>query len=212
MGGALLACLCLAGPRITELLDATRGGLDVHTGELRLGKKTHAGINRHLELSEFLASELRAHIARIPAKLRDQYGADLPLFPSRTGRPLNASNIRNRLLTETVKRTNDRRAEAGKMLLPDHITPHTFRRTFASLCFFAGRDLRWVMGQLGHDDPRMTLAVYAQVLKRARIDYQLVWDLLRAPGEPETWPGGSDPKTGPTTPDALRIPPGTTGR
>jgi integrase len=44
------------------------------------------------------------------------------------------------------------------MLLPSRVTPHTLRRTFASLCFFAGRDLRWVMGQLGHEDPRMTLA------------------------------------------------------
>jgi integrase len=44
------------------------------------------------------------------------------------------------------------------MLLPSRVTPHTLRRTLASLCFFAGRDLRWVMGQLGHEDPRMTLA------------------------------------------------------
>jgi len=52
------------------------------------------------------------------------------------------------------------------MLLPARVTPHTLRRTYASLCFFAGRDLRWVMGQLGHDDPRMTLAVHAQCMKQ----------------------------------------------
>ena len=61
----------------------------------------------------------------------------------------------------------------------------TLRRTFASLCFFAGRDLRWVMGQLGHDDPRMTLAVYAQCMKRKRIDHALVWRLMRFPDETE---------------------------
>ena len=69
------------------------------------------------------------------------------------------------------------------MLLPSSVTPHTLRRTFASLCFFAGRDLRWVMGQLGHDDPRMTLAVYAQCMKRQRIDQDLVWTLMRFPDE-----------------------------
>ena len=72
------------------------------------------------------------------------------------------------------------------MLLPATVTPHTLRRTFASLCFFAGRDLRWVMGQLGHDDPRMTLAVYAQCMKRSRIDEEIVWTLMRFADESES--------------------------
>ena len=74
---------------------------------------------------------------------------------------------------------NETRAAEGRMLLPARVTPHTLRRTFASLCFFAGRDLRWVMGQLGHEDPRMTLAVYAQCMKRSQIDEVLVWQLMR---------------------------------
>lgn len=88
-----------------------------------------------------------------------------------------------------VQRVNEKRAAEGKMLLPERVTPHTLRRTFASLCFFAGRDLRWVMGQLGHADPRMTLAVYAQAMKRSRVDEQLVWQLMRLPWEPEESPG-----------------------
>lgn len=71
------------------------------------------------------------------------------------------------------------------MLLPARVTPHTLRRTFASLCFFAGRDLRRVMGQLGHDDPGMTLAVYAQCMARSRIDEAVVWQLMRFPDEAE---------------------------
>src|SRR3954469_12175671 len=62
---------------------------------------------------------------------------------------------------------------------------HTLRRTFASPCFFAGRDLRWVMGQLGHEDPRMTLGVYAKCMKRSQIDNALVWRLMRFPDEPD---------------------------
>lgn len=81
---------------------------------------------------------------------------------------MNPSNVRNRLLNGTpdkqlpngkikagttgiVQRVNERRAAEGRLLLPDRVTPHTLRRTFASLCFFAGRDLRWVMGQLEAD-------------------------------------------------------------
>jgi integrase len=194
---AFLAALVLSGPRISELTDSDRGALDVHAGVLRLGKKTAAGRGRVLELSAFLLDELRAHLAAVPAELRDEHGPSLPIFPTRTGGRLNPSNVRNRLLAGTperngkaaikgvVERTNEKRAAEGKLLLPDRVTPHTLRRTFASLCFFAGRDLRWVMGQLGHDDPRMTLAVYAQAMKRSRVDEQLVWHLMRLPHEPE---------------------------
>jgi integrase len=194
---AFLATLCVAGPRISELTQTPVGRLDLHEGGLQLGLKTAAGIDRHLELSAFLVAELRAHMESLPVALRDREGAALPLFPTRTAGRLNASNIRNRLLNGTparggkpgvkgvVERANERRAAAGRLLLPTTVTPHTLRRTFASLCFFAGRDLRWVMGQLGHSDPRMTLAIYAQCMKRKRIDHELVWTLMRFPDEPE---------------------------
>jgi hypothetical protein len=39
------------------------------------------------------------------------------------------------------------------MLLPEGVTPHTLRRTFTSLWFFAARDLRRVMGQPGTTSP-----------------------------------------------------------
>jgi integrase len=192
---AFLGTLCLAGPRISELTNTTVGRLDLEAGGLELGLKTAAGIDRHLELSAFLVDELRAHLESLPAVLRERHGPALPLFPTRTGGRLNPSNIRNRLLAGTpardgkgpikgvVERANEKRAAHGRMLLPATVTPHTLRRTFASLCFFAGRDLRWVMGQLGHEDPRMTLAVYAQCLKRTRIDQDLVWTLMRFPDE-----------------------------
>ena len=194
---AFLATLCLAGPRISELTQTPVARLDLHAGGLQLGLKTAAGIDRHLELSAFLVDELRAHLGSLPAALRDREGTALPLFPTRTAGRLNASNIRNRLLNGTpardgkpgikgvVERANERRAAEGRLLLPATVTPHALRRTFATLCFFAGRDLRWVMGQLGHDDPRMTLAIYAQCMKRNRIDDGLVWTLMRFPDEPE---------------------------
>jgi integrase len=195
---AFLATLCLAGPRISELTGAQLARLDLHDGGLQLGLKTEAGIERHLELSAYLIAELRAHVDSIPSALRKCDRAALPLFPTRPGGRLNPSNVRKRLLNGTparngkaaikgvVERANEKRAAEGRMLLPATVTPHTLRRTFASLCFFAGRDLRWVMGQLGHDDPRMTLAVYAQSMKRRRIDQDLVWRLMRFPDEAES--------------------------
>lgn len=182
---ALLATLCIAGPRIPELTGARRARLDVHGGRLRVGEaKTEAGL-RDLELTAFLLDEIRVHLAAVPAELRDAHRAKLPIFPTRTGGTLNASNVRGRLLKETVNRVNERREKDGRMLLPEKVTPHTLRRTFASLALAAGRDSRWVMGQLGHTDARLTLNVYAQVMQRHRVDEALIWELMRFPDEPE---------------------------
>jgi integrase len=81
---AFLATLCLAGPRISELIESPRGRLDLYAGHLVLGKKTEAGIDRTLELSAFLLDELRAHLAAVPDRLRDSHGAGLPIFPTWT--------------------------------------------------------------------------------------------------------------------------------
>jgi integrase len=46
------------------------------------------------------------------------------------------------------------------------ITFHSLRRTYASLRCACGDDLRYAADQLGHEDPRFTLRVYAQATKR----------------------------------------------
>ncbi|QEC47017.1 tyrosine-type recombinase/integrase [Baekduia soli] len=181
---ALLAWLCLSGPRISEAVLADRGELDLASGRWRIpAAKTDAG-RRDIDLTAFVADELRAHAAS-----RDLDPAG-PMFPTRTGGRLNDHNLRARLFPEVVSRANERRAKAGKLLLPERVTPHTLRRTFASLCFFAGRDPRFVMSQLGHADARLTLAVYAQTLERRRVDHELVWALMRFMDEPEQPPNG----------------------
>jgi integrase len=192
---ALLATLCLAGPRISELTSAPRARLDLHGGRLRVGEaKTEAGL-RDIELTFFLQAELREHLAHLTGLGRPASAA-APIFPTYRGGRHNASNVRNRLLAECVARANARREAAGKMLLPDKVTPHTLRRTFASLALAAGRDPRWVMAQLGHTDARLTLNVYAQVMQRQRIDEALIWQLMRFPDEPEERSFG--PRNGPT--------------
>jgi integrase len=179
---ALLATLCLAGPRISELTSAPRARLDLHGGRLRVGEaKTAAGL-RDIELTFFRQAELREHVAHMAA-LGRATSASAPIFPTYRGGQHSASNIRNRLLAECVARANAKREAESKMLLPDKVTPHTLRRTFASLALAAGRDPRWVMAQLGHTDARLTLNVYAQVMQRQRVDEALIWQLMRFPDE-----------------------------
>jgi hypothetical protein len=46
-----------------------------------------------------------------------------------------------------------------------HLTPHTLRRTFASILGVCRVDTRRAVALMGHTDARMTLGVYAQLLK-----------------------------------------------
>jgi hypothetical protein len=48
--------------------------------------------------------------------------------------------------------------------LIDHMTPHTLRRTFASILAEVGVAPRRAMYLLGHTDPTLTMRVYQQVL------------------------------------------------
>jgi hypothetical protein len=41
------------------------------------------------------------------------------------------------------------------------------------------------MDQIGHEDSRMTVEVYASASKRKRVDRRLVWRLMRFADEPK---------------------------
>jgi integrase len=50
--------------------------------------------------------------------------------------------------------------------LPDGLTPHKLRHTFASILVALGVDPGSVMDQLGHTDPGFTLRVYRHGMRR----------------------------------------------
>ena len=100
---------------------------------------------------------LHDELAALKAR-RDPQRTEL-VFGTSTGGKESASNIRRRLLAPAVARANERLAEADSATLPERLTPHSLRRTYASLLVALGRDPRFVMGQLGHTDPALTLRV-----------------------------------------------------
>jgi integrase len=84
----------------------------------------------------------------------DPIGANLlspseRVFPTQAGGPLNPSNVRNRTLALAVERANERLEALGSVPLPDGLTPHKLRHTFASLLVALGTDPGAVMDQLG---------------------------------------------------------------
>jgi integrase len=96
-------------------------------------------------------------------------GPDDPVFLSRSrnGRRSRqtAENVARRLKT-AIKRANETLADAGIEPISERVTPHSLRRTYASLRAACGDDPVYIAEQLGHEDPTFTIRVYAKAAKR----------------------------------------------
>lgn len=88
------------------------------------------------------------------------------MFPTESGARQDRNNARRRVVVKSVERANENLAAAGRNPLPEGITPHSLRRTFISLLLATGSEDPYVMRQVGHSDPKVTLSIYAQVMYR----------------------------------------------
>jgi integrase len=58
-------------------------------------------------------------------------------------------------------------------------TPHTLRRTYISIALPANKfDVKWVMGQVGHADSKMTMDVYAHLQQRLKRQHGEAFDAI----------------------------------
>ncbi len=160
----LLATLAFTGLRIGELLALRWSDVDLAAGRIRVrAAKTEAGV-RDVDLQP----ELREELALWRATTRHPEPADL-VFATAKGKPDNRNNIRRRVLVRAVERANERIAKNGACEpLPEGLSPHALRRSFASWLVAEGEDPAYVMQQLGHTDPAMTLGLYAKALRSKR--------------------------------------------
>jgi integrase len=92
---------------------------------------------------------------------RESHGG--PAFPTRNRTRQHPDNVRSRLLVSVRERANELLVEREQPLI-GHMTPHTLRRTFASILAEVGVPPRRAMYLLGHTDPTLTMRVYQQVL------------------------------------------------
>jgi site-specific recombinase XerD len=142
-----------AGLRISELAAAELGSLDLRRGEIRvlgkgrkeriglLGRPAREALSAYLEDGRPVLVELAGHADDAPTAV----------FLNHRGRPLGVRGLRYRL--DLLRR------RAG---LPDGVSPHTLRHSFATHLLDGGADLRVVQELLGHES-LATTQVYTHV-------------------------------------------------
>jgi integrase len=158
---ALVAALGCGGLRATEAAELNVVDIDILHGKLHVrDSKTDAGV-REIDMTPRLVDELAAYLAT-----RTDARPDDPAFPTRSGARRDKDNIRNRVVAPALKQANREREAAGLPAIGVAVTPHTLRRTYISLLLSAGAEVPYVQAQVGHSDPKVTLEIYALVLKR----------------------------------------------
>ncbi|HUA10411.1 MAG TPA: site-specific integrase [Solirubrobacteraceae bacterium] len=157
---AILATLVFAGLRIGDALSLQWCDVDLPRGTITIrASKTPAGV-RDVNLLGALRDELAEQWARF-APARDAF-----VFATSNGTRQDESTVRRRVLARAVARANAKLRGEGTEPLPDRLTPHSLRRTFASLLFALDEPPPYLMAQLGHTTANLTLTIYARQMNR----------------------------------------------
>jgi site-specific recombinase XerD len=149
---AIVETAYAAGLRISELAAADLGSLDLGRGEIRVvgkGRKERIGLLGRpalRALSRYLEDGRPELVAR-----RADGPAPVEVFLNHRGDPLGVRGLRFRL--ERLRRA------AG---LPQGVSPHTLRHSFATHLLDGGADLRIVQELLGHES-LATTQIYTHV-------------------------------------------------
>jgi integrase len=158
----LLRLTATLGLRLGEVIGLTWPDFDVQESVLtvrqqftRFGEyaptKTRAGVRRVA-----VPSDLRAMLVDLKLKAKDTDG---PIFASKAGTPLGRRNLTRRGFE----------AARDEAKLPEHLTFHSLRHAAASRMIVHGKlDAVTVAGVIGHDDPNITMKVYAHLFDRVK--------------------------------------------
>jgi integrase len=175
---ALLATLTFAGLRIGELCALRWSDVDLAAGWLNVvDAKTTAG-RRRVKIRGALRAELQIVRAQ---PLIDPNGF---VFATRTGRRPSRENIRSRVLLAAVERANTNLASEQLPPLPEKLTPHSLRRTFAGILYSLGEDPGVVMDEMGHADPALALRIYRQAMRRGESEKEALRRLVEPADRP----------------------------
>ena len=192
------------GIRVSELCDLKIGQLRLHDPEgarFRIpDSKTETGI-REVQMTPDLIEPVIEHLDRL-RRIGAPTGPEDYLIPNTRGGRIDRQRV-GKIVGEAAALANEQVTARGLPPLP-HITPHSLRRTYISIALLANNfDVKWVMGQVGHADSKMTMDVYAQLEQRVERSHGTNFDrLLRLAREQSNGDGlGTDAGT-----DAFDLP------
>ena len=163
---AAIALLMLGGPRASASGALLERDVDLDNGRFLVRQdKTDAGM-REVDMLPLLREILTEYRAQ---KIQEGLptGPNDPLLTTRSGKPRDRHNVRQRVVTPVVTKAEELLTQRGGQPLPQGISPHKLRHTFASVLIAIGKDPAYVMHQLGHTDPAFTLRVYAHIMRRS---------------------------------------------
>ena len=133
---ALLELMYATGMRVSEAIQLRTDSLRADLGILRcFGKGSR---ERIVPVNQSALEAVAEYVEKERPRLAKQTGSDL-LFLSRAGNPLGREVVSELLRKYALK--------AG---IPNHVTPHTLRHSFATHLLRRGADLRVVQEILGH--------------------------------------------------------------
>ncbi|MCX8013600.1 MAG: tyrosine-type recombinase/integrase, partial [Rectinema sp.] len=157
---ALLEVMYSSGCRVSELCAMELARIDLKAGTVKV--KGKGSKERIVFLCESALYAVRQYLARRASlMLRLGVAEHGRLFINAKGTPLSTRGAE-----KIVER---RRQEAG---IQKHLTPHTFRHSFATHLVAAGADMRVVQEMLGHSSISTT-QIYAHVdMERLRKVYE----------------------------------------
>ena len=141
---AILLLLYGGGLRIAEAMGLTARVLPLGQAMRVTGKR---GKTRIVPLVPAVRQAIEAYVALCPYELV----GDAPLFVGAKGGPLNADLVRRAV-----------RAARTRLGLPDSLTPHALRHSFATHLLARGADLRSLQELLGHASLSST-QIYTEV-------------------------------------------------
>jgi len=156
----LVQLAIMSGARQGELLGLKWPDIDWTVGQIHIKRtfnnhrwykpKTKASI-RKIDLGpSTMAALKRWRLACPPNELN-------LVFPSPSGeRPADRTDFVNKAFEPALSKTGI-----------GHIRFHDLRHTFASLLIEQGENIKYIQSQLGHSTPRMTLEVYAHLMRPA---------------------------------------------
>lgn len=145
---AVLELLFATGVRVSELCALKPADLDLTTGLVKIIGKGQK--ERHIYIG---SSEVKTAL-RTYRKSFTSYAGQGTFFVNRLGAPLSPQSVRFMIRRYAAA------AQIGK-----HITPHTFRHTFATLLLEEDVDIKYIQSFLGHSSI-MTTQIYTHVNRK----------------------------------------------